>query len=91
MNAQVIVSTLLFAAGIAAMVMAMRQERLMQRHRQPGLSYRAVTLRRDGGWRRSELFTGAGLEHQRTASRYGVAGALLWLAALAVWIGLGMF
>ena len=72
----------LFLAGSIAMALAVRQERLMQRHRQPGVSYRDVTLRRDGGWRRGDLFTPAGLHHQRHASRFGLIGAVLWVAAL---------
>jgi len=54
----------------------------MQRHRQPGVSYAQVTWRRDGGWRRADLFTPEGLAHQKLASRYGLMGVLLWLAAL---------
>ena len=33
----------------------------MQRHRQRGVTYSAVTFRRDGGWKHSELFTARGL------------------------------
>ena len=73
----------LFTAGGISMVLAIRQERLMQRHRQPGVSYRDVTLRRDGGWRRADLFTPSGLLHQRQASRFGLIGVVLWIAALA--------
>lgn len=55
----------------------------MQRHRQPGVTYAAVTWRRDGGWRRADLFTPEGLRHQARASRFGVAAAALWVLALA--------
>lgn len=55
----------------------------MQRHRQPGITYAAVTWRRDGGWRRADLFTPEGLRHQARASRFGVAAAALWVLALA--------
>lgn len=74
----------LFAAGLVLLVLAVRQERLMQRHRQPGVSYRAVTFRRDGGWRRSDLFTPEGLAHQRRASGFGAAGAACWVVSLLV-------
>jgi hypothetical protein len=60
-------------------------ERRMHRHRQPGVSYWAATLRRDGGWRRTDLFDPEGLRYQRRAARSGVAGAACWVAALAVW------
>lgn len=75
-------AAVLFLAGSVSMLLAVRQERMMQRHRQPGVSYRDVTLRRDGGWRRADLFTPAGLLHQRHASRFGLTGAVLWVAAL---------
>lgn len=71
--------------GAGAFIIAIRHERLMQRHRLPGVSYRDVTLRRDGGWRRTDLFAPEGLVHQRRASMFGVAGVLCWVAALAVW------
>ena len=74
------------ALGTGAFIVAIRHERLMQRHRQPGVSYRDVTLRRDGGWRRTDLFAPEGLVHQRRASTFGVAGVLCWLAAIVVWI-----
>ena len=68
--------------GCVSMGVAVVEERRMQRHRQPGVSYARVTLRRDGGWRRADLFGPEGLAHQRRASRYGVIGALLWILAL---------
>lgn len=85
-SVQVLVTLPLFVLGCAAIARAVYNERTMQRHRQPGVSYRDVTFRRDGGWRRANLFTPAGLAHQRRASGYGVTGALLWVAALAAWV-----
>jgi hypothetical protein len=82
---QLLVSLLLAVLGVACLVLAVVQERRMHRHRQPGVSYADATLRRDGGWRRSDLFTPAGLSHQRRASAYGVAGSVLLLASLVAW------
>lgn len=64
------------------MGVAIYNERRMQRHRRPGVSYSDVTFRRDGAWRRSDLFTEEGLRHQRLASSFGVPAALLWVLAL---------
>ena len=89
MTLQTILSASLFVLGICAFVVAIRHERAMQRHRQPGVSYRDVTMRRDGGWRRTDFFAPEGLVHQRRASTFGITGALLWLAALGVWIATG--
>lgn len=89
MNTQTFAAGGLFVLGAGAIALAVRHERLMQRHRRPGVSYRDVTLRMDGGWRRSELFTPAGLAHQRLASRFGVTGAALWIAALVAWAAMG--
>jgi hypothetical protein len=75
----------LAAAGILALVGAIVNERRMQRHRQPGVTYAQVTWRRDGAWRRADLFTPRGLELQRRASTFGVTGAALLVLALAVW------
>ena len=75
--------------GLVCLGTAVVHERRMQRHRQPGVTYRAVTLRRDGGWRRSDLFTERGLTHQRQASRWGVTGGALLVAALLAWVLLG--
>jgi hypothetical protein len=61
----------------------------MQRHRQPGVTYRDVTLRRDGGWRRADLFTEQGLRYQRRASTWGIGGGTLLVAALLAWVVLG--
>jgi hypothetical protein len=55
----------------------------MQKHRQPGVSYRDVTFRKDGGWKREDLFTEAGLAHQKRASTFGVVGLLFLLLALS--------
>lgn len=87
--AQLVTSGALFALGVGAFVLAVREERKMHRHRQPGVSWRTATMRMDGGWRREDLFTADGLAHQRAASRYGVTGGALWIAALAMWIALG--
>ena len=77
---------MLAAAGFFSVGVAVAFERRMQRHRQPGVSYRDVTLRKDGGWRRADLFTTEGLELQRRAARFGWLGAVLWLIALAAWV-----
>ena len=89
MTVQVVVSGVLAAAGVVCASLAVRSERRMQRHRQPGVGYAAVTLRRDGGWRRGDLFTAEGLRHQARASRLGALAAGLWVAALATWVALG--
>lgn len=68
--------------GAVSMAIAVFSERRMHRHRQPGVTYAQATFRRDGGWRRADLFSPAGLQYQRQASRYGVLGALLWILAL---------
>ena len=88
MTAQSIVSAALAAAGVCSLAIAVRFERRMQRHRRPGVSYRDATLRADGGWRRADLFTEEGLRHQARASRFGVVGALLLVAAIVAWITL---
>ena len=70
-------------AGAIALAVGIWNERIMQRHRRPGVSYRDVTLRRDGGWRRADLFTDEGLAYQRRASARGFPGlALLILAVI---------
>jgi hypothetical protein len=81
-----VVSSLLAGAGTLLVALAVISERRMQRHRREGVSYRDVTMRRDGGWRRTDLITDEGLRHQARASRFGVLGAALWVAALAAWI-----
>ena len=75
------------AAGVAAIVRAIWSERQMQRHRRPGVTYAQVTLRRDGAWRRADLFDDEGLALQRQASKWGVIGigfVVLGLAAFAL-------
>jgi hypothetical protein len=69
-------------AGAAASAVAVFNERRMHRHRQPGVTYWMATWRRDGGWRRDDLFTSEGLRYQREAARWGWTGALLWMLAL---------
>ena len=76
--------------GFACLGAAVVNERRMQRHRQPGITYRDVTLRRDGGWRRADLFTERGLQYQRRASTWGVTGGALLVAALLAWVALGV-
>jgi hypothetical protein len=71
---------------MASMAVAVFNERRMHRHRQPGVTYAQATFRKDGGWRRSDLFTPTGLRYQQVASRFGVLGALLWILALIVGI-----
>ena len=68
------------------MAAAIYNERRMHRHRQPGVTYGQATYRRDGGWRRADLFTAEGLAYQRKASTLGITGAALWLLALIAWI-----
>jgi hypothetical protein len=86
MNAQLLVSALLGLAGTACAGLAIWNERRMQRHRQPGITYAAVTFRRDGGWRRADLFTPEGLRYQTRASRFGLTALGLWVLALAAWV-----
>ena len=86
MSIQIVVSAALAALGITALGIAVACERAMQRHRQPGVTYREVTLRKDGGWRRGDLFTDTGLRYQRRASSFGVTGAVLLLASLLAYV-----
>jgi len=86
---QLLMSSVFGVAGTVCASLAVRNERRMQRHRQPGVGYAAVTFRRDGGWRRADLFTPQGLEYQALASRFGLAGAALWGLALLAWVLLG--
>jgi hypothetical protein len=90
MTLQIALTSGLTALGLAPFGLAIRHERMMQRHRQPGVSYRDVTMRRDGGWRQADLFTPQGLAHQRRASTFGILGALLWIAAVVAWITTGL-
>ena len=80
-----LIPILLAVAGLAAMGYAVLNERRMQRHRLPGVSYWAVTLRRDGGWQRSDLFTPAGLDLQKNAARFAFRGIMLWTLAALAW------
>ena len=89
MTTQLVAAGALAGAGVVCLVVAIIRERRMHRHRQPGVTYREATFRRDGGWRRAELFTEQGLEHQRHASLWGVSGAVLLVAALVAWMSLG--
>ena len=79
------VAGVLAVAGTLLMGVAVYNERRMQRHRQPGVTYAQVTLRKDGGWRRSDLFTEEGLKYQRRASGFGVPAAFLWALAVGAW------
>lgn len=89
MTRQLIVSTVLALLGVAFLGAAVVQERRMHGHRRPGVSYRQATFRRDGGWRRGDLFTEVGLQHQQRASLYGITGAALLIASLLAWAALG--
>jgi hypothetical protein len=79
-----VVSAVFFGLGLVAAGAAIWHERLMQRHRLPGVSYRAVTFRRDGGWRRADLFAPDGLRHQSRAARYGLLAVVNWVAGLVM-------
>jgi len=70
------------------MAVAIVNERRMHRHRQPGVTYAQATFRRDGGWRRADLFTDEGLRFQRRAATLGVTGTALWVAALLALVAL---
>jgi len=83
------VSGVLALFGVAFLGAAVIHERRMHAHRQPGVTYAQATLRWDGGWRRGDLFTEAGLRHQRRASLCGVAGAGLLVASLLTWVAVG--
>jgi hypothetical protein len=85
-STQIVVSATLAALGVIALGIAVGYERAMQRHRQPGVTYSQVTLRRDGGWRRGDLFSDTGLRYQRRASTFGVSGAVLLLASLLAYV-----
>lgn len=78
---------IMIAIGIASLVAAVINERRMQKHRRPGVSYGSATLRRDGGWKRSDLFDEQGLLYQRQAAKWGLIGAVsLLLAVLLAWM-----
>lgn len=86
MTGQSIVSAACATAGTLSVGVAIFHERRMHRHRRPGVGYGDATFRRDGGWGRSDLYSEAGLAHQRQASRYGFGGIGLWILALVSWI-----
>ena len=75
-----------FALGVLFAGLAVASERRMHRHRQPGVTYAAATLRRDGGWRRADLFTPEGLKHQARAAGMGFMTACCWVLALASFV-----
>lgn len=79
------IAAALAVSGNVSVIVAVYNERRMQRFRQPGVSYAQVTWRRDGGWRRADLFKPEGLTYQRRAARYGATGVLLWIVAALVW------
>jgi hypothetical protein len=83
---QFFITGFLTLAGVVAATLAVVNERRMQQHRQPGVSYAAVTFRRDGGWKKPELFTARGLEHQALASRFGLTALVCWIAALVSFV-----
>jgi hypothetical protein len=83
-------ATVLLVTGTVLMVAAVYNERRMHRHRQPGVTYAQATFRRDGAWRRTDIFTAEGLRHQRLASAFGVPAALLWVIGLIVWAMTGV-
>ena len=89
MTTQALVASVIATAGVVCLATAVMYERRMHRHRQPGVSYAEATLRKDGGWRRSDLFTAVGLQLQRKASLWGVTGGVLLLASIAAWMVLG--
>jgi hypothetical protein len=82
LNVQLLVAAALGAAGMLFAGLAIVNERRMHRHRQPGVTYAAATLRRDGGWRRTDLFTEEGLRYQARASGFGIVAVASWLLAL---------
>ena len=86
MPLQATASAILGAAGTLAAGLAVWNERCLQRHRRPGVTYLQVTMRRDGAWRRADLFTPDGLRYQGRAARSGLVAALLWLLALVAWV-----
>jgi hypothetical protein len=89
MTPQLLGSSILGLLGFGFLVAAVVHERRMHAHRQPGVTYAQATLRRDGGWRRGDLFTETGLRHQRRASACGITGAVLLVASILLWIALG--
>ena len=82
MPRNLLIASVLAIAGLAFATIAVVHERLMHRHRQPGVTYAAATFRRDGGYRRTDLFTPDGLKHQGKAAKFGVRAAALWVLSL---------
>ncbi len=89
MTSQLIGSSVLALLGLGFLGAAVAHERRMQANRRPGVTYARATLRWNGGWRRSDLFTEIGLHHQRRASRCGVTGAALLVASILAWMAIG--
>jgi hypothetical protein len=89
MTLQILGSSILALLGVAFLAAAVVHERRMHAHRRPGVTYAQATLRRDGGWRRGDLFTEAGLRHQRRASLCGITGAAFLVASILTWMALG--
>jgi hypothetical protein len=85
--AWIVAAAVLALAGNVFVIVAIYNERRMQRHRQPGVSYAQATFRRDGGWRRDDLFTPEGLTYQRRAAGFGVIALVLWILAMGAWLG----
>ena len=83
LDVQLVTAAALGAAGAFFAGLAIVNERRMHRHRQPGVTYAAATLRRDGGWRRAELFTAEGLRYQARAAGFGITAGISWILALA--------
>ena len=86
---QILGSSIPALVGLAFLASAIVHERRMHAHRRPGVTYRQATFRRDGGWRRSDLFTDVGLYYQRRASMHGITGVTLLLASIFAWAILG--
>ena len=78
------VAAALLGVGVVLLATAVVFERRMHGHRQPGVTYAQATWRKDGGWRRAELFTAEGLRLQKKAAAFGWLGALALLMAIAV-------
>ena len=82
---QFVVASALALAGVGSAINAVVNERRMQEHRLPGVSYSDVTFRRDGAWRRSDLFDEEGLAFQKRAARSGMVAAMCWILAIVAW------
>jgi acetylornithine deacetylase/succinyl-diaminopimelate desuccinylase-like protein len=84
MSVRLLTSSALALLGTFSVALAVLNERRMQKHRQPGITYADVTFRKDGAWKRTDLFTHEGLAYQRKAARFGFIAVTSWLAALAL-------